>query len=117
MEYHFEKLKIWQMGMELVERIYKLTKDFPKDEQFGIISQIRRAAVSVPLNIAEGKGRYHTKSFIQFLYQARGSLYEVITLIKVSHKLAYIEDKESKELQELCGNIVGGLNGLVSSMK
>ena len=117
MEYHFEKLKIWQLGMELGERVYRLTRDFPREEQFGIISQIRRATLSVPLNIAEGKGRYHTKAFIQFLYQARGSLYEVITLAKISQKLKYLNEHETEELLGLCGNISGGLNGLISSMK
>lgn len=103
--------------MGLVEKIYRITRDFPKEEQFGVISQIRRAAMSVPLNIAEGKGRFHTKSFILFLYQARGSLFEVITLIKLSEKLEYMNNADSEEAQKLCGEIAGGLNALVASLK
>ncbi len=68
MEYQFEKLSVYQGAMELTESIYRETKDFPKEEMFGITSQIRRAAMSIALNIAEGKGRYHTKVFVQFLY-------------------------------------------------
>ena len=117
MEYQFEKLKVWQMGMALAEKIYKATKDFPKEEQYGITAQIRRAAVSVPLNIAEGKGRYHTKAFIQFLYQARGSLYEVMTLLKLCMVLMYLKEKDKQELQNLCWDISGGINGLINSLK
>jgi len=74
---------VYQESLELVEIVYKVTRDFPKEEVFGIVSQLRRAAVSVSLNIAEGKGRFHTKVFVQFLYQARGSLYETMTLNKI----------------------------------
>jgi len=117
MEYQFEKLTVWQRGMELVEQAYRVTRDFPKDEQFGLTAQLRRAAVSVPLNIAEGKGRYHTKAFIQFLYQARGSLFEVMTLVKVSLKLEYLKEPDALGLLELCGRLAGGINGLINSMK
>lgn len=117
MEYQFEKLTVWQRGMDLVERVYRATRDLPKDEQFGITSQLRRAALSVPLNIAEGKGRYHTKSFIQFLYQARGSLYEVMTLLKVSRKLEYLDEQKTGELLAICQELTGGINALINSMK
>lgn len=104
--------------MQLVQQVYCATQQFPKDEQFGITSQIRRAAVSVPLNIAEGKGRFHTKSFIQFLYQARGSLFEVITLIKLSEKLKYFkEKKEVENILVICDSLTKKINALVSSMK
>ncbi|NLE64299.1 MAG: four helix bundle protein, partial [Elusimicrobia bacterium] len=68
MEYDFEKLHVYQKSLILVERVYAATKDFPKEEQFGVTSQIRRASLSIPLNIAEGKGRYHKKVLVQFLY-------------------------------------------------
>lgn len=74
MQEQFENLQVWQKGITLVKQVYKVTRNFPKDEQFGLISQIRRAAVSIPVNIAEGKGRYHKKEYIQFLYTARGSV-------------------------------------------
>src|SRR3989338_5386151 len=97
-EYEFEKLKVYQEGMDLTEQIYKTTRDFPKEEQFGIIAQIRRAALSVPLNIAEGKGRFYTKIFLQFLYQARGSLYEVMVLLKMSRRLEYLDKGTANSL-------------------
>ena len=117
MEYPFERLEVWQLGMELVEKVYFLAQQFPKDEQFGIISQIKRATVSVPLNIAEGKGRFHTKSFVQFLYQARGSLFEVITIIKLSQRLKYITNENVEEILIVCDKLTKKINALVSSMK
>ena len=117
MKYQFEDLIVWQKGMELVEQAYSLTKKFPKDEQFGLISQMRRSAVSVPANIAEGKGRYHSKEFIHFLYTSRGSLYELMTLTKLSRKLDYMTEKDVDKLLILCWHISGGLNGLINSIK
>ena len=116
-EYNFEKLQVYQEGMNLVEEIYRITRNFPKEEQYGMIAQIRRAALSVPLNIAEGKGRFHTKIFIQFLYQARGSLYEVMALIKLSLRLAYLKEQETKELLTRCRAISIKISNLINSMK
>lgn len=117
MEYGFEKLKVWQMGMDIAENIYSITKKFPDDEKFGLTSQMRRAAVSIPSNIAEGKGRFHDKEYVQFLYLARGSLYELMTQIKLANKLKYISEKESLDLLKICWDISGGTNGLISSLK
>ena len=117
MEYDFERLVVYQEAMYLSESVYRLTKNFPKDEVFGITSQIRRASLSVVLNIAEGKGRYHTKIFIQFLYQARGSLYEVIALINMANRLAYIDDKIKSELLIKINSIAIKLSNLINSMK
>lgn len=117
MEFYFEKLKVWQEGMNLVEMIYKLTEKFPKKEQFGLIAQLRRAAISIPSNIAEGQGRYHRKEFIQFLYNARGSLYEVITQVKVVERLEYLAESEIEQLLKLCRLIESKLSGLINSMK
>ena len=103
--------------MELVEQIYRVTKPFPKDEQFGLVSQMRRAVVSIPVNIAEGKGRYHTKSFIQFLYTARGSLYELMTLLKLAERLQYLTQQQVNDLLTLCSDLSGGLNGLINALK
>ena len=115
--YTFEKLQVYQESMELVEKIYQITKDFPSFEQFGITSQLRRAALSISLNIAEGKGRYHTKIFLQFLYQARGSLYETIALIKLSHRLKYLDKPSEQELLSLSDTISTKLSNLINSMK
>ena len=117
MVYEFEKLKVWQSAMGLAKKIYLITRNFPDDEKYGMVSQIRRAAVSVSLNIAEGRGRYYDKVFVQFLYQSRGSLYEVITLIKLSCELGYLSDKEAKELLVDCDNISGMLSGLIKAIK
>jgi len=75
MQFHFERLTVWQEAMELSEAIYKATQTFPAHEQFGLTSQLRRATVSIPANIAEGKGRYHPKEFVHFLYLARNINY------------------------------------------
>lgn len=117
MEFHFEKLTVWQEAMELVKAVYTVTKNFPREERFGLIDQLRRAVVSVPANIAEGKGRYHSKEFIQFLYTARGSLYEVITLIKAASKLDYLQVKEEEKLLNQCQSILSKLSGLINSLK
>jgi four helix bundle protein len=117
MEYGFEKLKIWQLGMDLAESVYSVTKKFPNDEKFGLTSQMRRSAVSIPSNIAEGKGRFHDKEYIQFLYLARASLYELMTQIKLAQRLDYVSEKDSLELQKVCWDISGGTNGLINSLK
>ena len=75
----YKELAAWQRSMDLVREVYLCTRSFPRDELFGLSSQMRRAAVSVPSNIAEGKGRYSRKELIQFLYKARGSLMELET--------------------------------------
>jgi four helix bundle protein len=117
MEYGFEKLKVWQMGMDVSERVYCVTKHFPDAEKFGLTSQMRRAAVSIPANIAEGKGRFHNKEYVQFLYVARGSLYELMTQTKLAHRFKYLDEKESLDILKVCWDISGGLNGLINSLK
>ncbi len=86
-------LEIWQKGIELVEKIYKLTSTFPKEEIYGIISQMRRAAISYPSNIAEGAARSSRKEFIQFMYIALGTLSELETQVIISRKLGYHNDQ------------------------
>ena len=112
-----ENLKVWQKSMELVTKVYEETKSFPDREAYGLISQIRRAAVSIPANIAEGKGRIHNKERIQFFYQARGSAYELITLIKVAENLKYLNPGIAKELGSSYDEITAMLNGLIQSIK
>ena len=117
MKFAFEALDVWQKAMELSEVIYKLTRTFPESERFGLTSQVRRAAVSVPANIAEGKGRYHKKEFIQFLYNARGSLYETITLLKLALNLQYLSEQEYQSVTPLLDQIMSKLSGLINSLK
>ena len=87
----FRDLDVWQRSMEMTLLIYRLTQHFPREEQFGLVSQLRRAAVSVPANIAEGQGRLNTREFIQFLGIARGSNCEIQTLLEVAAGLNYGE--------------------------
>jgi len=117
MQFPFEELTVWQDGMDLVTAIYKATKTFPSEERFGLIDQMRRAAVSIPAHIAEGKGRYHPKAFIQFLYTARGSLYEMITLIRAASNLQYLQPKDHEALLTRCQSIISKLSGLINSLK
>jgi four helix bundle protein len=96
---HFVDLIAWKKNHEAVLKIYKITKNFPKDELFGIVSQIRRAASSITANIAEGYGRFHTKDRIRFYYIARGSSTELQNHLILSHDLGYIDDKQFNELK------------------
>jgi len=82
-------LKVWQMAVELVVELYRMTENFPKTEQFGLTAQIRRAAVSIPSNIAEGATRKNTKEYIQFLYIALGSISEIDTQLEIAKRLDY----------------------------
>ena len=85
-------LEVWKESMNLVEMVYSLANQLPGDEKFGLISQLKRAAVSVPSNIAEGWGRESTKNFVHFLRIARGSLYELETQLIISKELKYCKD-------------------------
>ena len=91
----FQELRVWQVSMELVEDIYKVTSTFPDIEKFGLISQINRCAVSIPSNIAEGKGRNGDREFKQFLYIARGSLFELRTQLELARRLNYLKSDEN----------------------
>lgn len=96
----FRDLEIWKRGINLVEDIYEITKPFPKEEKYGLISQMRRAAVSVPSNIAEGFGRFHSKEYRQFLHISLGSCAELITHIVIAERLKYISKRISDELSQ-----------------
>ena len=103
---------MWQKGIDLVKETYKLTRDFPSDERFGLISQMRRAAVSIPSNIAEGQARHTTKEFIQFISHAEGSLAELETQVIVSTELAYCNPQSANRAQDLAGELKRMLNAL-----
>ena len=108
----YKDLLVGQKGIELVKEIYKLTKPFPSEERFGLISQMRRAAVSIPSNIAEGQARHTTKEFIQFLSHAEGSLAELETQIIVSSELGYCPRAATARAQELGGELKRMMNAL-----
>ena len=91
----YQDMEVWQVAMSLAEDVYGVVARFPKDEQFALSSQLRRAVVSVPSNIAEGFGRETTKDFLHFIAMARGSLYEMRTQIELAKRLGYIENPEA----------------------
>jgi len=104
-------LDVWNKAMELTENIYSLSAGFPKEEKYGLISQIRRAAVSIPSNIAEGTARNSKKEFIQFLYIALGSVSEIETQLLLAHRLKYIKDSNlTKDLDSVRKMTVGLIN-------
>lgn len=97
---NFQDLRIWQKGIEVVKDIYILTKKFPKEELYGLTSQMRRSAISIPSNIAEGFRRYHNKEYKQFLYIVLGSCAELETQIIIANELDYINETNKTELIE-----------------
>ncbi len=111
-----EKLDVWMKSMELSEKIYTLTKKFPKEELYGLTSQIKRAVVSVPCNIAEGAARQTKTEFRQFLYIARGSLSELETEIKIAKRLGYTQNKDTKDVEVLSDDIGKMLTALIKKL-
>lgn len=113
----YRDLLVWQKSMALVTEIYRLLKSFPKDETYGLASQIRRCAVSVPSNIAEGYGRNSTNDYIRFLYIATASLYELQTQIEIALNLQYLSKTDfdklyesSREIERMLSSLTGKLN-------
>lgn len=94
----YKDLRIWQLGMDMTESCYILTKSFPKEETYGLVSQIRRAATSIAANIAEGHGRETTGAFIQFLRIAQGSLKELETHLLISLRLGFADEIRCKAI-------------------
>jgi four helix bundle protein len=109
-------LNVWKDSIELVIAIYTVTKGFPREETYGITSQIRRAAVSIPANISEGAARNYSKEFIRFLRIAQGSLSEFETLLYISLKLNYLDENIFKTLQGKVCKVNSQLSGLIKSI-
>jgi four helix bundle protein len=97
---HYKELKIWQKSMALATAIYRLTAKFPADERYGLVSQMRRAAVSIPSNVAEGQARHGTREFLQFLSHASGSLGELETQTLLAVNLGYCASSDVKDFLE-----------------
>lgn len=110
---NYKELVVWQKAILLVTDIYKLTKTFPNEENYGLVSQMQRAAVSIPSNIAEGNDRNSKKEFVHFLYIARGSLAELETQIIIAERLEYINQNQSTEILNNCHEIGKMINGLL----
>jgi len=109
----FYTIAAWQKGDDLVVEIYEVTQKFPRHELYGLTSQLRRAAVSVPANIAEGSGRRTIRDYIRFLYQAKGSLTELEYLIHISHRLGYLTDEDFRKLRSNLRQTAGTLLGFI----
>lgn len=116
MFYRFQKLIVWQKSMDFSVKIYDLTKSFPKEELYGLTSQLRRATTAIPSNIAEGSGCKTQKEFIQFLYIALRSQYEVVTIIKLASRLKYFNHSTYQELEKDIAEIGRLLQALINSL-
>ena len=113
----FRDLRVWREAMKLTAEVYRRTVRFPKYETYGLSSQIRHSAVSVPSNIAEGKGRHTDKEFSRFLFQARGSLLELQTQIHIAEELQYLPREDSQRLSAIAEGIGRALSGLINSLR
>ena len=109
---NFRELDIWKKGIELVKKVYKITEKFPHHELYGLTSQMRRCAVSVPSNVAEGFRRRHPKEFKQFLNIALGSLAELETQLVITKELGYVGNEDEKNLLEL----IDHLNRMITNL-
>ncbi len=114
---HFIDLDAWQINHQVALVVYKITKNFPKDERFGLTDQLRRAAVSIATNIAEGWGRFHYRDRARFYYQARGSNTEVQSLLILAKDLGYLNEEEFNEIKVLVFRGFKILNGLIRSVE
>jgi four helix bundle protein len=112
----YQDLKIWQRSINLVGQVYKITKAFPNDERFGLIPQIRRSAISIPSNIAEGFGRWGNKEYRHFLYISLGSCAELTTQLVISFNLGYISENERNELVNETDQISKMTTGLIKKI-
>ena len=112
----FEEMPVWQKSMDLSVSIFRLTETLPKKEDYGLTSQIRRSALSVPGNVAEGFGRKHTKEKLNFYYDARGSLAETKSHLIYGHRIGYFPNANYNILVTLIEDIAKELNMLISSL-
>jgi four helix bundle protein len=113
---NYQELNIWKRSVEIAIEIYNTSKNFPKEELYGLTSQIRRASVSIPSNIAEGFTRYHNKEFRQFLYVSLGSCAEVETQLFIAQRLNYIDQEKASKLVKELGEIGKMINNLIKKI-
>jgi len=114
---NYKELKVWQKSYQLCLEVYRITRGFPAEEKYGLTSQIRRAAVSVPSNIAEGYGRKTTREYVRSLYLAYGSNCELETQILLSNDLGYMKAQEKEKLQENIEEVERMLKALIKSLE
>jgi four helix bundle protein len=113
----YRQLIAWQKAMDFVMDVYRTTKTFPRDETYALASQLRRAAVAVPTNIAEGQARFSPNEFHFFLGRARGSLVEVETQLMIAQNLAYFTPEHGKQLLEKAAELGKIMNGLIGAIR
>ncbi len=113
----FKELKVWQKAIDIVVDVYKLTAKFPQNERFGLISQIQRAAVSIPSNVAEGAGRNNKGEFYQFLGIANGSPFELETQLMIASKLGYSDITETENICSKVSEVQNMIFGLQKTLK
>lgn len=113
----YRELIVWQKAMALARQAYVLTSTLPKSEAYGLLTQIRRAAVSIPSNIAEGHGRLTDSQFRHFLGNSRGSLNELLTQVELAADLGYLDRKSVQELMEQGAEVARLINGLVATLR
>ena len=113
----FSDMPVWQSAFQLTLKIYKSTKDFPSDERFGLISDMRRAANSTAHNIAEAFGRFEAKDKTRFYKIARGSSYELMSQIMVAHGLNYLELSQHEQFLQSCRKIIADLNAMIKTLE
>lgn len=113
----YRNLEVWQKAMDLVVDCYQITKKFPKSESYILTSQLQRAVISIPANIAEGRERQHTREFIQHLSIAYGSLAELETHLQIAQRLNYIDIDQLKQILDKSSEIGRMLNGLRKSLR
>jgi four helix bundle protein len=117
-KFAFEDLEVWQKAIDFTNKVINISEEIKTDRKhYRLIEQLEAASTSVALNIAEGKGRYSKKEFVQFLYIARGSLYETISLFIIFHKRGWISDDQLDEIKELGDYIGKMLSSLINSLK
>jgi four helix bundle protein len=114
---NYQELIVWQKAMDLVEQVYLASKAFPREEAYGLTSQVRRAAISIPSNIAEGQGRRTTPDFQRHLSIAYGSLRELETQTLIAARLRYLAEGECQAVLRMAGEVGRLLNGLKSSLE
>jgi len=113
---NYQKLEAWKAAMQLIKNVYELTRNYPKEELFGLTSQTKRAAVSIAANIAEGMGRQYKKDTIQFLHISKGLVYELETLLNIAGMVQIIEEAKFKKLIPFIDNTIKLLNGFIKYM-
>ncbi len=112
----YKDLMVWQKAMDLVEIVYRITKEFPREEIYGLTAQIRRSVISIPSNIAEGQRRHHLKEYVQFLFIAKGSVAELETQIEIAKRLSFLSNPLFTNVESLLTEISKMLTKLISNL-